>query len=130
MIMKNQWYNITDIELFVESTRVLVYAAFGENQKELSEINLNMKDLKPDEQEEVNDCLSQNESMTIAKQYLKPVKSKKGKEFYKISEKSYLSLIESLNSRMVSNILQKLSADGILDSAFDSELNDFVFWVK
>lgn len=129
--MKNSWYNITDIDLFIESTRVLVYGAFGETKKELSEINISVQNLEPDEQEEMNNCLSQNESMTIAKQYLKTVKSKKSnKTYYRISEKSYMSLIESLNSRMISNMLQKLSKDGVLESAFDSDLNDFVFWVK
>jgi hypothetical protein len=31
---------------------------------------------------------------------------------------------------MVSNILAKLVGDGLLDSAFDSERNDFIFWIK
>jgi hypothetical protein len=30
---------------------------------------------------------------------------------------------------MVSNILAKLVNDGLIDSAFDSEKNDFIFWV-
>jgi hypothetical protein len=31
---------------------------------------------------------------------------------------------------MVSNILTKLVSDGIIESAFDTEKNDFIFWVK
>jgi hypothetical protein len=41
-----------------------------------------------------------------------------------------MAFIESLNSRLVSNMLHKLSMEGFLESAFDSNLNDFVFWVK
>jgi hypothetical protein len=31
---------------------------------------------------------------------------------------------------MISNILSKLVSEGLLDSAFDTEKNDFIFWVK
>jgi hypothetical protein len=31
---------------------------------------------------------------------------------------------------MISNILNSLVNKGILDSAYDSDQNDFIFWVK
>lgn len=130
--MKKQWYDITDIDLFVESSRVLVYAAFGENDKDqdMKEIKIKLEELDEQEKEELNRCLPQQECLAIAKQYLKKFRNKKNEILYRISDSSYMAFIESLNSRLVSNMLHKLSIDGYLESAFDSSLNDFVFWVK
>jgi len=42
----------------------------------------------------------------------------------------FLSIIESLNDRMVSNLLNSLVNRGLVETAYDAEENDFVFWVK
>jgi hypothetical protein len=123
----NQWYSINDISLFVESSRVLVYSAFGENHSELDELNINISSLDKEEKTELDECLPQQECMLIAKDFLVPSKNCK---ISKISEKKYKAFIDSLNARMVSNMLNKLSHDGFLESAFDEESNDFIFWVK
>ena len=39
-------------------------------------------------------------------------------------------ILIQLNQRMVSNIVRGLVKKGVVDSAFDSERNDFIFWVK
>ena len=39
-------------------------------------------------------------------------------------------MIEDLNSRMVSNTINKLVIDGVFEVAFDDEINDFIFWIK
>lgn len=127
---QNEWFIIDDIEKFVESTRVIVYSSFGDNQKPLNEFSIFIDDLNDEDKIELDKCLSQSESLVISKTYLKIIKSKKDTIKYKISTKSYMSLIESLNSRMISNILQKLTSDGVLESAYDEKLNDFIFWVK
>ena len=49
---------------------------------------------------------------------------------YVISEKKYMAMIESFNQRLVSNMLKNLTQIGLLESAYDSELNDFIFWIK
>lgn len=124
--MKNQWYDIIDLELFVESTRVLVYSSFGnkDNSQE-PKIILDIKDLSKEEAIELNSCLSQQESMSICKEFLKNKSNS-----YRISDKKYYGFIEALNARMVSNMLNKLTQQGLLESAFDEESNDFIFWVK
>lgn len=125
--MKHQWYNITDIDLFIEATRVLVYTAFGDSKTNIEQIALSINDLTEAEKQEIEYCLSSQETLAIAKEYLK--KTNKNK-LYKISDKAYMNMLDSLHTRLVSNLLHKLSNDGILDSAFDEELNDFVFWTK
>jgi hypothetical protein len=129
---KNTWYDITNVDLFVESTRVLVYSCFGSNNEEKThEIIIDFDQLDEEEKLEIDQCLPERDSHVIAKQYLRKFKNKKTNDIvYRISEKEYMLFIESLNARMISNMLQKLSSDGYLDSAFDTELNDFVFWVK
>jgi hypothetical protein len=47
-----------------------------------------------------------------------------------LSDQKFIEMMECFNSRMVSNILSGLVQKDILDSAYDEELNDFVFWVK
>ena len=39
-------------------------------------------------------------------------------------------MIEHVNQRMVSNIIAKLVNGGLLESAFDDEKNEFIFWKK
>ena len=34
-----------------------------------------------------------------------------------------------MNHRMISNMLQGLVSKGVLESGFDSESNDFIFWI-
>lgn len=126
-----QYYTITDIDKFVESTRVLVFDAFGKNEKSnADELTLMMNQLKDHEKEELETVLTQSEAMTIAQDFIKTKKNKRNESIYIISEKKYMEMIESFNSRLVSNMLRNLTGMGILDSAYDSELNDFVFWVK
>lgn len=121
----SNWYDITDLDLFIESTRVLVYSIFGQTNNDA--INIDIKNLNESEKEEMNKCLSNEESMIIAKEFLVIDKNTKT---YKISDKRYKKFIDALNARLVSNMLQKLSRDGLLESAFDEESNDFIFWVK
>lgn len=127
---KNEWFVIDDIEKFIESTRVLVYSSFGDNKTPIDEYSISVEDLDDEEKIELDKCLSQSESMVISQTYLQSIKSKKNKIKYKISTKLYMSLIESLNTRMISNMLQKLTSDGVLETAYDEQLNDFIFWVK
>lgn len=39
-------------------------------------------------------------------------------------------MIETFNSRMVSNMLNNLVNKGVLETAYDSESDDFIFWTK
>lgn len=128
----NEWFIIDDLEQFIESSRVLIFDNFGKKeQTNLDELSLILADLPDDEIEELNQVLSQSECMNIAMQFIKKEQHRKTKHIrYIISTKQYMNMLESFNSRMVSNLLRDLVNKGVLDSAYDSESNDFIFWVK
>ena len=131
--MKKEWFEIIDIKKFLDVTRIIVYSSFGsENNSTDTKIVSEFTDLSDQEQQEINHCLTYSETQNIAKDYILIKKSKKDKykKIYKISDESYQLLIEALYSRMVSNMLNKMASENILESAFDEQLNDFVFWIK
>ena len=111
---------------------VLVFQTFGQTNKESSdELSMAMEDLTDEESTELDNVLTQEECMIIAKTYVKLQKNKKTKRpRFIISEESYMAMIEAFNSRMISNMLNHLVNKGILETAYDDKCNDFVFWVK
>jgi hypothetical protein len=42
----------------------------------------------------------------------------------------FSDIIHKLNDRMVSNIINILTQKGLIETAFDNEANDFVFWIN
>ncbi|MEB3202981.1 MAG: hypothetical protein VKK05_09250 [Synechococcus sp.] len=124
MKKKNELYHITNIDLFLQSTRVLVYSGFGEKEQSKT-LNIDIANLSKNEVEEMDRYISMQETSNIARLYLKKKHNK-----YFISDSAYLEFIEALNLRMTSNILHKLVQDNLLETAFDEEHNDFIFWVK
>ena len=50
--------------------------------------------------------------------------------FFVIREDDYDDFLIQLNHRMISNMIKDLVKRGALESAFDDEIDDFVFWVK
>lgn len=42
----------------------------------------------------------------------------------------YLDILNDISSHMWGSALAKLAADGFLESAWDNDLNDMVFWLK
>lgn len=126
----NQNYTITDLEKFIESTRVVVFDSFGKTENyDPNKIAISLTELKPEEQMEIDSVLSQQESLTIARGFIRKTTRHK-KTIYIISDKKYMAMIESFNERLVSNMLKNLTQSGLLESAYDSELNDFIFWIK
>ena len=47
-----------------------------------------------------------------------------------LNDKIFTDIVSRLNDRMVSNIIVGLVQKGLVETAFDDESNDFVFWVK
>jgi GTPase involved in cell partitioning and DNA repair len=129
---KDEWFIIDDLSKFVESTRVLVFDAFGnENKKSVDELSMMLSELEESEIEEIEKTLTQAECLVIAQKYLEKQTNKiTKKERYIISTKKYLEMIESFNARMISNLLSHLVSQGFIESAFDTETNDFIFWIK
>ena len=128
------WFLIKDFEGFVNHARGLVFKVFGESvgaediDEDMSTIYHSLSKL---DLEEMDRTLPLEECLLISKQHIKIKTNKKTKETeYYINDNILFRLLESFNTRMVSNILSKLTNDGLLESAFDEEKNDFIFWVK
>lgn len=126
----NDWFVIKNLEEFADKARIIVYNNFGALDSE-TEIDKIIDDIKPSDQGELDKVLSQSESIAIVRHKAKKQKHKKNNSIrYIIDENLFAQIIEDLNSRMVSNILNQLVKKGIVESAFDTETNDFIFWIK
>jgi hypothetical protein len=124
----NEWYVVKDLDSFVNTTRTLVFNNFGKTPDQQSDIDI-LDQINIDEIDEFNSVLSYDESIIIAKEMLKKQVNKKTlKERYLVSDYMYMQLIESLNARMIGNILNNLVNKGLVETAFDEESNDFIFW--
>lgn len=124
-------YEIIDLEKFVESTRTLVYHQFGNKEGLPKNIDSLIERLTEEELNEMNRCLTQSESLNILQKFVKKQKNKYTQEIrVSITDDNYMLYVEELNSRMISNMLAKLASEGLLETAFDEEINDFVFWTK
>tara|TARA_Y100000385_G_scaffold154814_1_gene160507 strand:+ start:541 stop:945 length:405 start_codon:yes stop_codon:yes gene_type:complete len=119
-----EWYEITDLKLFVESSRVLVYSLFGSVSDDPYKVSID--ELNTEEQKEIDTLLTYSECMDIIKPVLK--ESSADNE-YKISSDEYLDFVESINLRLISNILKSLVNKGLLETGFDDSINDFIFWI-
>lgn len=131
--MDKDWYVINNLPQFVDTVRAFVFNSFntGTDDDDKDPLDEAFAEIKPEEREEFDEVLSHEESMIIVKHLLKRQFNKKTKkERYAMSDDIFLTIVESLNDRMISNILNKLVNKGMLETAFDSESNDFVFWVK
>lgn len=130
--MSKNNYIIDNLEEFAESSRRFVFLYFGENKPEIeSKQDMFISSLTSEEEEELNNILPLNEAKNIVKSIAKIQKHKISKEErYIINDKIFIDILEALNMRLVSNILISLSNRGMIESAYDNTLDDFVFWVK
>jgi|LakMenEpi03Aug12_release.lakeMendotaPanAssembly.Ray.scaffolds.fasta_scaffold587849_2 hypothetical protein len=127
----SQWFVINDIEDFTQKTRLIVYNNFGSWSDKKTVIDIMIDEVPQDNKEDFDKVLSQKESLVIVKQIVKKQKNKKNNDIrYILNEKLFIDIVENLNSRMVSNIMNGLVQKGYVESAFDSQKNDFIFWVK
>lgn len=126
------YYVISDVHEFVDATRKIVFGAFGEdfdegNQHEVDNL---IDSLTDQDEEELEKTLSHDECLAILHDLVKPKKTKSGKTKYVFSENQFNEIIEAFNARLVSNLLTSLVQEGKVESAYDAEENDFIFWVK
>lgn len=127
----NDWFIIKNLEEFIDASRLLVFVNFAteDSQKPIEYMPIN--DLSPKDKEELDKVLSHTESLAIAKTHLTKQKNSKSKKIrYVLSEDDYANIIADLNQRMVSNLMRQLVNKGLVETGFDEEANDFVFWVK
>jgi len=127
----HDWFVVKDIDSFINATRIMIFVNFGNTNKSKDIEILSIEDLSHQDQDELNKVLSFNESLLIAKDHMKKQKNKHSKDIrYIISEKNYSKLVTDLHSRMMSNLITQLVNKGLIETAFDDEANDFIFWVK
>jgi hypothetical protein len=130
--MDKERYIINDPIQFTESIRKAVFSGFGEEAiDDPDEFTKLINDISPEQEQEMNEVLTLSESLVIVKELAKKEKNKKTQEIrYIINEKIFSNIVESINARLVSNILSDLIKKGLVETGYDSEINDFVFWVK
>ena len=131
----NEWLEIHNIKEFTDFIRNIVYVSFLDSteDEETYEIDISksFETLTKAEKEEMEEVLNTKECSNIILENSRRLKNKKTKKIkYLINDQLLHKIIESINQRMVSNIIAKLVKKGVLESAFDEEKNDFVFWNK
>lgn len=125
------WFIINDLEQFTDKTRAIVFNNFGKWSSEDSANEILIDTVQESDEEELDQILSHQESLVIIKQFVKKQKNTKTKQIrYIIDDNIFADIVHNLNDRMVSNILNSLVQKGLVESAFDNESNDFVFWIK
>ena len=135
--INEEWFIINDIDDLTNSVRVLVFNNFGKSteqqvqEKEDDIVNNLLLELDPKDQKELDETLSYSESLIIVKQHIKKqIHKKTDKIRYIMNSDMFLKIIKSLNDRMVSNLLNSLVNRGLVETAYDDEDDDFIFWVK
>lgn len=126
---KKDVYEVVDLEKFIDSIRVVVFDSLGPQNITKNKPRLAIEELNKIELEELNNILSHKEASNILKEYVKEI-TKKNKKVYYIEYDDYNLCLESLTQRMFSNVLVSLTNKGLIETAFDEEKNDFVFWIK
>ncbi len=126
----DEWYLIKDLEAFTDKVRAIVYNNFG-LWNDQTELNTLIDTVKEEEKTDFDKILSHSESLIIIKEAIRTQSSKNKKKIrYSMTDKMFADIIEQLNARLVSNILTSLVQKGLVDAAYDMEINDFIFWVK
>jgi hypothetical protein len=126
-----EWFAVKDVDGLVTSARTLVYNNFGDWKSKDEQDIVDSMILKPDNEDEFDQLLTQEESMVIVQSLLKRQRHKTTKKVrYLISDSLFYDILQQLNDRLVSNTIASLVQKGLVESAYDSDIDDFVFWVK
>lgn len=127
---ESKWFVIPNLSEFTDKARAIVYNNFGVWQNK-SDLDVVIDDVVENEKEEFNKILSHQESLVIVKENIKKERNKITKKTrYILNDEMFADIVHKLNDRMVSNIISGLVQKGLVETAFDNEVNDFVFWVK
>lgn len=127
--MKNKdWYVINNLEVFINTTRAIVFNSFGK-EKTGSWDEIGLHNIVKEEQDEFDKILSYDESILIAQEILRQQTNKHTLDTrYLVNDKTYNKFLSALNERMIGNLLNNLVNKGLVETAFDTESNDFIFW--
>jgi hypothetical protein len=119
-------YVMEDKKEFINQVRRIVFAGFG--LEDLGDNKLSELIAEIDEKE-MDNTISFAECDVIAKEYIEEKKIRRKTKYF-LSDSKFNEFVEAVNTRLVSNILTELVDMGQLESAWDNEANDFIFWVK
>lgn len=127
------YLEISNVDKLVNFSRRLIYYNFDDESEKLSDADFfdKVQKIKKEDMPELDKYLPFEEAKSIMKSLIikrRHKKTKIPKMFMK--ESDYDEVLVQLNQRMVSNIIRGLVNKGVVDSAFDDERNDFIFWVK
>ena len=130
--MDDDMMEIINLDKLVNFSRQVVFYNFSaDNDETDDEFISKVKNIKTDEKKELDELLPFQESKLIFKECVKKQINRKTKQTrYVISESDYDKVLVELNSRMVSNIIRSLVKKGLVETAFDDDKNDFIFWVS
>lgn len=123
---------VFDLDKLINVSRAIVYMTLDDNEDiSDNEFFRNIDTMSKEEKEEMDRIISYEESKMIISQFVKRKRNKRTKEVgFFMKESDYEIVLDQFRQRMVSNIVSTLVAKDVLESAFDPEKNDFVFWVK
>jgi len=127
------WMEIVNIDKLVDFSRRVIYYNFDEANDALDDDDFMKKIEKIESKDstEMDKVLPRDEVKAIFSDLVVKKRNKNTKKVALfIKEEDYEEVLARLNQRMVSNIVKGLVSRGLVESAFDSEKNDFVFWVR
>lgn len=125
-------YIVNDRNLFLDNIRKALYSGFGKEAENDEEVMFLLHELEQNNQDmtELNQTLSLEECTIISEPFFTKQKNKNtGAVRYLMSTENFDEFITALNDRLVSNLLASLVKKGLVESAYDTEQNDFIFWV-
>lgn len=127
-----QWYIINDLDSFTNKLRAMVFNSFGSMEEETKlDIDYLIDEVAKEDKDEFEKILSFKESINIVKDLVRRQRNKtKTKTRYLLDDNIFTEIINSLNDRMISNILLGLVNRGIVETSYDNDTDDFVFWIK
>ena len=124
---RDDWLEIVSIKKIIDFSRKLVYYNFDETTEGMDDATFLEKidNIGQDTEPEMDLLLPYDEYKNI----FKPMIFTEENRMY-VKDDDYDDFLVQLNQRMVSNIVHGLVKRGVLNTAFDDEKNDFIFWVK
>jgi hypothetical protein len=131
---RDDFMEVVNLDKLVEFSRQLIFYNFAiedDDDETDDEFIAKVKNIKKEDKEELDRLLPFQESKLIFKSSIKKQVNRRTKKVrYVIKESDYDEVLVELNSRMVSNIIRSLVKKGLVETAFDDDKNDFVFWVS
>lgn len=128
-----EWMEIVNLDKLIQFSRKLIFYNFDEANDDLDteEFMNKVERIKDRDIHEIELLLPIKECRQIFEELTMSKRHKKTKILtHFIKDDNYDIVLERLNQRMISNMVQGLVKKGVLETGFDNDRNDFVFWIK